>query len=223
MLGPSSRASNPFLKRACAVNSHETLNRLRNFKSAILPVALVALFAALSAMGIVSGTAHSPQDAGAAPAQDEREFKNTVPAHVPVKVKIKNEKSFKDKGNKNWARELEVEVKNTGDKPIYHLYFVLTLRDVLKGGDPLGFQMTYGRKELWLRDTEITPEDVPILPGASVTLTIPDAFVKGYEAAREAEGRPDPQKVEFELQGVDFGDGTAFRYTDGSPVRRAPK
>ena len=44
--------------------------------------------------GFVSGTAQS--------VQEEREFKNTVPAHVPVKVKIKNEKSFKDKGNKGW-------------------------------------------------------------------------------------------------------------------------
>lgn len=80
-------------------------------------------------------SAQSPQDAGVPVTQGEREFKNTVPAHAPVKIKIKikNEKSFKDEGNKNWFRELELEVKNTGDKPIYFLYFLLTLPDVMGG------------------------------------------------------------------------------------------
>ncbi len=168
-------------------------------------------------------SAQSAQDAGVAPAPDEREFKNNVPGHVPLKVKIKNEKSFKDRGNKKWARELEIEVKNTGDKPIYFLYFVLTLRDVVREGHPFGFRLIYGRKELWLRETEITPDDAPILPGESITMAIPETFVKGYEAGRDAEGRPDPQKVEFDLQAVDFGDGTAFRGTDGARERRAPK
>lgn len=206
------------------MNSHEPSKRPRNFKAAALPAASLLIFVALSALGIASGTARSPQDPQAAPTPEGREFKNTVPGHAPVKVKIRNEKSFKDKENKNWARELEIEVKNTGDKPIYHLYFVLSMPDVTQGGVPFAFQLTYGRRELWLRETEITPEDVPILPGETVTLTIPERFVKAYEGLRDKEKLyEDSQKVEFLLQGVDFGDGTALRYTDGTLVHRAPK
>jgi hypothetical protein len=75
----------------------------------------------LCVVGIVSSTAQSAQD----DAKDERKFENTIPAHVPVRVKLKNEQAFKNPKNKNWARELEIEVKNTGSKPIYFMYMLV--------------------------------------------------------------------------------------------------
>ncbi|HEX8557870.1 MAG TPA: hypothetical protein VF668_07220 [Pyrinomonadaceae bacterium] len=35
-------------------------------------------------------------------------------------MKLKSEKSFKDLKNKRWLRELELEVKNTGSRPIHY-------------------------------------------------------------------------------------------------------
>lgn len=51
----------------------------------------------------------------------ERQVENTIPKHVPLDVKLTKakEKNWKDLKNENWARDFEVEVTNTEDKPIY--------------------------------------------------------------------------------------------------------
>jgi hypothetical protein len=61
--------------------------------------------------------------------KEERQLEDATPKHVPIKVKIKKEKeeAFKDLKNEQWLKELELEVTNTGNKPIYFLVFVLTL------------------------------------------------------------------------------------------------
>ncbi|MCA1849725.1 MAG: hypothetical protein LC672_01400, partial [Acidobacteria bacterium] len=183
---------------------------VRISKPAALMLALLASTIALSAVGIVSSTAQSAQ-------QDEREFKNTVPAHVPVKVKLKNEQSFKDKKNKKWARELEIEVKNTGSKPIYFMYLVIVMRDMIVAGHPAGFQLTYGRKELVRLDAPKLPDDIPLMPGETTVLRISEVQVSGYEKLRDEEGRPEPKKIEFDLQLINFGDGTGLRSRMGHP------
>jgi hypothetical protein len=167
------------------------------------------------------GSAHS-QQAGSDAA--ERKFVNTVPEHVPINVKLKSEKSFKDLKNKNWARELEIEIKNKGDKPIYYLYVVIVMPDVLVGGYPLSMRTAYGRKELGLPDTPVGPDDVPVLlPGETLTMKLPEGQVRAYEQSRDEEGRPDPDTVEFEMQVVKFGDGASFRGRGGMRHREATK
>ena len=187
-------------------------------KPAALMVGFLASTVALSAVGIVSGTAQS--------AQEEREFKNTVPGHVPVKLKLRNEQSFKDKKNKKWARELEIEVKNTGSKPIYFMYLLLVMPDVTIGGHPHAFQLTYGRIDLVRLSTPLSPEDVPIRPGDSVVLKVSESQLKGYESSRDEENRADPEKVKLDFQLINFGDGTGFRGTDGrlhpNPAKKRP-
>jgi hypothetical protein len=158
----------------------------------------------------VSSTAQSPQE-------EERKFENTVPDHVPVKVKLKNEQTFKDVKNKNWARELELEVKNTGNKPIYFLYLLLDLSDVSIEGDSYALQITYGRKELVRLSTPTQSDDVPIQPGETVTLSISADQVTGYEHSRDKEKRHEPQKVRLDFQVINYGDGTGLRGTDGRP------
>jgi hypothetical protein len=55
--------------------------------------------------------------------KEERQLEDAIPKHVPIKVKIKaeKEKAFKDLHNEKWLRDLEIEVTNTGTKPIYFL------------------------------------------------------------------------------------------------------
>ena len=117
------------------------VRRLRTLtdRDKLLVIGAVLLFTGMVGFRV----AHSQRDNTPA---DERRFENTVPVHVPIKVKLKNVKSFKDLKNKNWARELEIKVKNTGSKPIYFMYAVVSLPDfVLDNGYPVGFQVKYGR------------------------------------------------------------------------------
>jgi hypothetical protein len=165
---------------------------------------------------------HSAQDKPA----EERKFESTIPAHVPIKVKVKNEQAFKNMGNENWARDLEIEVKNTGNKSIYFLYLVIVLPDVTVGGYPYGFQVTYGRKELVRITTPLQSDDMPIQPGASITLKIPETQLRAYEGARDEEKLARPKRVEFDMQLINFGDGTGLRSKLGlphpDPAKRRP-
>ena len=202
------------------MSPHNVTATLERQNLPILQIALLASSLVVCAVGIVSSIAQSTPDNSA----EERKFESTIPEHVPLKVKIKNEQSFKDMKNKNWARELEIEIKNTGNKPIYFMYMVIFLPDMIVNGNPSGFQVTFGRKDLFRVTTPVQPDDVPILPGESITLKIPGSQVSSYEKLRDEEKRPDPKKVEFDLQLINFGDGSGLRGTDGHlfPARRKP-
>jgi hypothetical protein len=188
--------------------------RLMNRRSLIAIVVFMFLLAA--AFGLASGVAQTP-------AKEERAVEDRVAKHLPVKVKVKNEQSLKDVKNKKWARELEVEVKNTGDKPIYYVYVVIVMRDVLVEGYPLSMRTAYGRKELGLPETAAEPGDVPIQPGETVTLKLPEGQVSAYEQSRDGKARPDPKRLEIEVLMVNFGDGTSFVGREGMPVQATPK
>jgi hypothetical protein len=196
------------------MSPHDITASLQRRQLTGLQIVLLTSFLIVGGVGIVSSTAHSAQDNSV----DERTFENTVPAHVPVKVKLKKEQVFKNMKNKSWDRDLEIEVKNTGNKPIYFLYMLLVLPDVTIDGYPYALQVTYGRKELIKLTTPIQLDDVPILPGESATLTISENQVKAYEGSRDKEKRADPKKVRLDMQLINFGDGTGLRGTDGRPM-----
>jgi archaellum component FlaF (FlaF/FlaG flagellin family) len=196
-----------------------SLRRQRIVTTAVLLSAALVL-----AFGFAAHTARPSQEGRVSSEANERRFENTVPEHVPLKVKLKSEKSFKDFKNKGWVRELEIEVTNTGSKPIYYLYVVLVFPDVLVNGHQLTLRTTYGRKELGLPETPVEPDDVPVLiPGQSLTIKLPERKVRAYEQSRDDEGRPDPKTVEFEVQAVKFGDGTSFRGRKGMLWKEATK
>jgi hypothetical protein len=179
---------------------------------------LTALVAALVlAFGFTAGTAQSDDD-------EERRFENGIPAHVPLKVKLKNERAFKDKKNKEWGRDLEVEVTNTGTKPIYYMYMIIDMPDFkLEDGVPWGFRVKYGRAELWNLEEPIRPEDVPLRPGETYTFKIPEEKWRGFKNIVEKNNKEHPKKVRFEMQFITFGDGTGLESTLGGPMLPPPK
>jgi hypothetical protein len=204
------------------MNPHTVLAHLKALRLNAVQILLFTLFLAVCGVGFVSSTAQSSQDDPNASASEEREFKNTIPEHVPVKVKLKNEQAFKKVDNKNWARDFEIEIKNTSSKPIYFLVMNVHMSDILIAGNPLIFQVRYGRLELVHLETPLQPEDVPVLPGESITIKISEGYVQGYEQNRDAENRPDPKKIALKLQRINFGDGTGIHGSQGSPdsIRR---
>ena len=157
-------------------------------------------------------------------AQTERVFENTIPKDVPIKIKIKKEKeeSFKDLKNEKWLREFELELTNTGTKPIYFVFINLAT-DVRVGGDRLVFPLSYGRPELSDIVTRAHPDDVPIKPGETFVLKMGE--VPGWERGVR-EGRwPQASKFRAELQSISFGDGTGYfgnhPYPESGPTKEA--
>jgi hypothetical protein len=161
-----------------------------------------------------------------AQSQSRREFDNQVPKHLPIKVKIKKEKenAVGDLKNEKWVRDLQIEVTNTGDKPIYYLSLLIVLPEITipNGTDNMGFDLRYGRRELFNIETKAGPDDIPIKPGETYVFSLSEIKAQGWERFRQREKKPDAKKFILHFQLLSFGDGTGFVRNDGVPVPHAP-
>ena len=139
------------------------------------PNALAKTLAVALVISVVGVLMMASRSASSSAAFQERVFENKIPAHIPIKIKIKKEKekSFKDLKNEKWLREFELEVTNTGDKPIYFLYIMLgtNVKDK-EDGLELMYPLTYGRAELGSIFTKATSDDTPIKPGETQILRL---------------------------------------------------
>ncbi|MDQ1592511.1 MAG: hypothetical protein QOG71_3138 [Pyrinomonadaceae bacterium] len=187
---------------------HRILTHLQTFKPTVLAAALLAAFLGLCAFGIVSSTAQSTP-------KEERELEDKIPKHLPIKVKVKNLNSEK------WARDLEIEIENRSDKPIYYLGLTVILPDVLtENNHKLGFPLQYGRGNLIDYNAPLQRDDVPIKPGESYIFRIPSHLYQEWDrfVTRRALPKNKPKKIRLVFKSLNFGDGTGFGTTDGIPV-----
>ena len=171
----------------------------------ILACLLVGIASGLLVVGVLtSSIAQSPQ---------ERKVEENIPKTLPLKVKLKVEKEhqFKDLNNSEWLRAFELEVTNTSNKPIYFLLLWLELPDAKSdNNNPLAFTLQYGRIDFIHFNTQPVDTDVPIPPGDTRTLTIPDEEQQGWRGDKLRRNLPDPGKVRIEFVHLSFGDGSGF-------------
>ncbi|HYG11856.1 MAG TPA: hypothetical protein VD835_18055 [Pyrinomonadaceae bacterium] len=185
---------------------HPMPSHPENSKPPVLVALLLTSFFILCAVGSVSGTAQSTQ-------KEERELEDRIPKHLPLKVKVKNLNSEK------WTRDIEVEVTNTGNKPIYYLRFGLLFMDVKgESGNNLSFTFRYGRPELYVIENRSNPEDIPIQPGETYVIRAPQGLVAGWEKFRAKYKKSHPKKLGIEFHALNYGDGTGFETLGGLPV-----
>src|SRR5688500_2460864 len=186
--------------------------------SASNPTALAKILAAALVLSIVGILMTASLLSSSSAALQERIFENKIPAHIPIKIKIKQEKekSFKDLKNEKWLREFELELTNTGDKPIYFLYIMLgtNVKDK-EDGLELMYPLSYGRAELGSIVTKATSDDVPIRPRETIYLKMGEVplFEKGVREKRW----PQSTKFTAEIQVLSFGDGTGYFGTELYP------
>jgi hypothetical protein len=167
---------------------------------------MLVVFFLLCGVGIVTSTAQSTQ-------KEERELEDKIPKHLPIKVKVKN------LNNEKWARDVEVEVTNTGDKPIYYLRLSLYFVDVkMDSGNGIGFPLRYGRPELVDLNNRAIPEDMPIQPGETYVFKTIRGLASGWEKFRSKHRKPHPKKVGIQFEIINYGDGTGFMTTGGLSV-----
>ncbi len=156
------------------------------------------------------------------PQENERRLENLIPKHVPIKIKIKKEKEagFKDLNNEKWGWEFELEVINTGTKPIYALDLLVMTDVKAASGSPVIFPLYFGRNELGDIRTKAEPTDIPIKPGESVSLAINPGIVNAWDYYRKKENRPLPKRLEVKIESLNFGDGTGYVGNDATPLPR---
>ena len=192
--------------------------------SATNPTALAKILAAALLLSIVGILMTGSLLSSSTAALQERIFENKIPAHIPIKIKIKKEKekSFKDLKNEKWLREFELELTNTGDKPIYFLYITMDT-DVKfdRVGPEIVFPLTYGRAQLGDIVTKATSDDVAIKPGETVILTAGDATA--WEKGVRENRWPESTKFTAKIQVLSFGDGTGYFGTELYPPAGRPK
>jgi len=146
---------------------------------------------------------------------DTRTFKK-----MPLAVKeVRNLQKQED-----WFRDLEIEVQNISDKPIYFISLIIKFPDIpaapptmrADGTTPskstTGFGLTYGTRRLIDVKNLATPDDVPLKPGETYVFKIPDSRVKGLEhMKREMNLLPEAtNKIDIEFDIISFGDGTGY-------------
>jgi hypothetical protein len=149
--------------------------------------------------------------------QGERVLENTIPKHVPIKLKIKKDKeqSFKDLNNKEWISEFELELTNTGDKPIYYLELLL-VNDVKLGSYYLVFPLAYGRNALGDIVSKSLPEDIPIKPGETFVFKIHPGQISAWEKSVREGKHPDAGRLQIKIEALSFGDGTGLFGNSGT-------
>jgi hypothetical protein len=180
----------------------------RNFFS----LTILFLFALIAIYGFVSGRAQSE-------AKEGREVVYKIPKHLPIKVKVKRPERLKELGNEDWLGEVELEVANTGTRPIYYLHISVYMPDVFApNGINYGYGFQYGRGELVSISEPVRADDVPIQPGGVVVLKVPESGAEGWKHARAKGKLTNPKKLEFIFNNLNFGDGTGFVGTDGRPL-----
>jgi hypothetical protein len=197
------------------------LNHSPQTSTLVAKLVLLLFLASLASLYLIHGS--FPQSL--AQSTEEREFENAVPKHLPIKVKLKKEKekAIKDLKNEKWVRDFQLEVTNTGNKPIYFLSLVIDLPGITApDGDGIAFSLHYGRSQLASLETRAEPNDVPINPGETYVFSFPDNKQQNWERFRQRENKPDAKKLILYFQILSFGDGTGFMRSDGISVPRPP-
>jgi hypothetical protein len=197
------------------------MNHSPETSTLVAKLVLLLLLAPLASLYLINGS--FPQSL--AQSTEEREFDDQVPKHLPIKVKIKKEKekSFKDLKNDKWVRDFELELTNTGDKPIYLINMTLVMPEIIgSSGYPSAFVLHYGRVQLGDLVNKAEPDDIPIKPGETYVFKIAESLVLGWDSFRKSENMPQPKKVVLHFGMLSFGDGTGFAGTSGMSFPPAP-
>ena len=146
--------------------------------------------------------------------ESDRIIEDQMPPGVPLDVEVKNLRT------NSLLRDIEIKVTNTAKKPIYFFELGIVLPDNLSPeGYPIGFPLRYGRDDLIKLTNSLEPGDIPLLPGASLILKIPDRNLVGFERL-VAEGKitqAEVKRVYLMFRQLNFGDQTGFS-SDGSAV-----
>src|SRR5438132_8912655 len=104
-----------------------------------------------------------------------REFKD-----MPLKVH-----AIRNLQSDTWHKDLEIEVKNIGTKPIYSILAYVEFPDHKSGGRDTGIVLRFGERKYIDVSVIGDPQDPHLDPGQNYVFTIPEEVRKGLAIQHE--------------------------------------
>lgn len=173
-----------------------------------LPGILIVLFTLSPAIR----TSLSSESSAPPPPAQERKIEVKTFKGLPLAVhEVRNLQKGED-----WFRDLEIEVKNISDQPIYFISISIQFPDIPPPDNSedsrTGFSLEYGRLELGGLWRLARPDDVPIKPGETYVFTIPEGYATGFEQMKKSWYMPSgaTNRLILWFSTISFGDGTGF-------------
>jgi hypothetical protein len=180
----------------------------------------LALFAKrLLEVGLVCGVAiflaHGIVDLPTARSQgEERRFKCKEFPNMPLRVrKVRNLQS------ETWPNDLEIEVENVSDKPIYFINAALIFPDDPAPNGESGITLKYGKSENMDVGRIAEAQDEHLDPGKRVSLVVDTIYKKGL-LVKQKQTPENLKRLEFSFDIVSFGDGTGFEAGEFLQLRK---
>jgi len=134
----------------------------------------------------------------------------TYPNHVLEVIEIRN------LNTKEFPKDLEIEIKNISDKPIYGVTLELVFRQSQEDKRvPRGLSLRYGRLALYDIDQLATATDTPINPNETGILKPAPHMAKAFYGAMEKGElfkKEDTALMTLVFQTINFGDGTGAMF-----------
>jgi len=175
------------------MNSQRAIKRVLQ----LFLVCLVSIFYVKTVL--ISSTAQSPNSS-----TQERKLKLKTFKDIPVAIH-----EVRKLQSETWHKDLEIEVKNISDKPIYFMGVYLIFPDESVPNGKSGITLLYGDPKnahiSWYAD----PGDKHLAPGETYVFTIPEMYRKGLKAKHEKH-KEVTKNLELEIAMISFGDGTGF-------------
>lgn len=138
----------------------------------------------------------------------ERKRKDSYTHSLPPEIKVKFENFQSD----DWAKDLEIEIKNVSNKPIYFFHIYLELPEVRIDGLEVAFDFQAGDSRFPSQGKVAEADDVPVIKaGEAIILKIPEKQIENVTTRLAEQGTPfTVTEVIFNLTRLSFGDGTGY-------------
>ena len=144
----------------------------------------------------------------------ERKFTVKEFKDMPLEVKVKNLQST------SWHKDIEIEIKNISNKPIYFVLAYLIFPDDKVSDGEVGLPLAFGKRENVRIDHLSDPDDAHIDPGKTYVFKVSEPYRQGFEGRHKRYPNLDKNLL-LRFAVISFGDGTGFEV--GEPRDRRGK
>jgi len=147
--------------------------------------------------------------------QEKRTIKTREFKDMPLKFQ-----AIRNVDSETWYKDLQIEVKNIGTKPIYFMLAYLEFPDHKSAGRDTGLSLTFGDLKNWDIGVLADPQDPHLDPGQTYVFTIPEETRKWLQKQHERVPQ-ELKKLDFHIDIISFGDRTGFEIGHSLDLRNA--